>query len=178
MIEAATIRLRGWQEADLPVLAEMRNDTALQAQLLARARGSNAAQVRQWLLDRSTDAHGLLLVIASRDDDTALGYLQFSEMGNADRRAELGICLHARAQGRGAGRDALGAVMPYLRDVWAVRKVSLRVRADNPRAIACYARVGFERCGLWREHVFIDGGFRDVVLMELFLEGKDPACAS
>ena len=78
MIDGSVVRLRGWQDSDLEVITEMRNDLALQAQLLARARGSNVPQVRQWLQDRSVDPHGLLLIVASRDDDRTLGYLQLS----------------------------------------------------------------------------------------------------
>ena len=40
MIDGMVVRLRGWQESDLEVITEMRNDLALQAQLLARTRGS------------------------------------------------------------------------------------------------------------------------------------------
>ena len=176
MIEGTVVRLRGWQESDLEVITEMRNDLALQAQLLARTRGSATPQVRQWLQDRSTDPQGLMLIVASRDDDRALGYLQLSDISDIDQRAELGICLHAQAQGRGVGREALTLVQPYLREVWALRKLSLRVRSDNAQAIACYERVGFERCGLLCQHVHVGGAFRDIVLMDLFLEGKDSAC--
>lgn len=178
MIDGTVVRLRGWQESDLEVITEMRNDLALQSQLLGRARGSNAPQVRQWLQDRSADPHGLLLIVASRDDDRTLGYLQLSGISGIDRRAELGICLQAQAQGRGVGREVLTLVQPYLRDVWALRKVSLRVRSDNAQAIACYERVGFERCGLLRQHVHAEGTFRDIVLMDLFLGGTESACAS
>ena len=178
MIDGTVVRLRGWQESDLEVITEMRNDLPLQAQLLARARGSNVQQVMQWLQDRSSNPHRLLLIVASHDNDQTLGYLLLSDMDNIDRRAELGICLHAQAQGRGAGREALTLVKPYLRRVWALRKLSLRVRSDNASAIACYRRVGFEHCGLMRQHVNVDGAFHDIVLMELFLEGKDSECVS
>lgn len=178
MIDGTAVRLRGWQESDLEVITEMRNDLPLQAQLLARARGSNLQQVRQWLQDRSSDPRRLLLIVASRDDDRTLGYVLLSDLDNIDRHAELGICLHVQAQGRGAGREALTLVQPYLRQVWALRKLSLRVRRDNAPAIACYQRVGFEQCGLMRQHVNVDGAFHDIVLMELFLEGRESACAS
>ena len=178
MIDGTGLRLRGWRESDLDVLTEMRNDLALQSELLARPRGSGALQVRQWLQNRAADPQGLLLIVAGRDDDRTLGYLQLTDISAVDRRAELGICLHAQAQGRGVGNEALTLVQPYLRRVWALRKLNLRVRADNARAIACYERVGFLRCGLLRHHVYIDGALRDLVLMEMFLEGTESACAS
>jgi RimJ/RimL family protein N-acetyltransferase len=170
--------LRGWRESDLDVLCELRNDVELQSQLIARARGSDLTKVRQWLRVRGADEHGLLLVIADRDDDRALGYLQLQGITGIDRRAELGICLHRTAQGRGVGTESLRLLEPYLRDIWAIRKIFLQVRAENVRAISCYERVGFERCGLLREHVFADGAYRDVVLMERFVAPGIPHCAS
>ena len=178
MIEGTALRLRGWREDDLDVLTEMRNDLALQAELLARPRGSAVPQVRQWLLERTADPRGLLLIVANRSDDMPLGYLQLSEVDSLDRRAEIGICLHASAQGRGAGLETLTIMKPYLRNVWSLRKLTLRVRADNTRAIACYEKAGFAKCGLLREHVNIDGALRDLVLMEHFLHEEASACGS
>jgi diamine N-acetyltransferase len=172
VIEGATVRLRAWSEQDVPALMQWRNDVALQAQLLARARGSNEAQVREWLRERTTGTGNLFFVIAKRDDDTAIGYLQFTGFDPVDRRADLGICLAPAAQGQGAGTEALRLVLPYLRDTWALRKLSLWVRSDNERAVRCYHRLGFEPCGTLREHVHIEGEWRDVVLMDLFLVNR------
>ena len=169
MIEGSAIRLRRWQESDLPVMMALRNDVALQAQLLARARGSNEQQVRRWLQERSSGTDSLLFIVADRGTDAALGYLQFIGIDPVDHRADLGICLARQAQGQRAGRAALTLALPYLRDVRGLRKLNLRVRADNQAAIGCYRHVGFEQCGLLRKHVLVDGSWNDVVLMELFL---------
>ena len=45
----ARIKLRAWQETDLPFLMQLRNNVSLQAQLLATARGSDEGAVRAWL---------------------------------------------------------------------------------------------------------------------------------
>ncbi|MCM5679385.1 GNAT family N-acetyltransferase [Schlegelella sp. S2-27] len=173
MMAGETVRLRAWCEADLPALLRWRNDVALQAQLLARARGSNEAQVREWLRERACGSN-LFFVVADRHTDAALGYLQFTGLDSVDRRADLGICLAPEAQGRGAGSEALRLAFAYLRETWNLRKVSLRVRSDNERAVRCYRRLGFEPCGLLREHVCIEGSWRDVVLMDLFLGPAAP----
>jgi RimJ/RimL family protein N-acetyltransferase len=170
MIEGASIRLRAWQERDLPTLQGLRNDVALQAQLLARARGSDIAQVRDWLERRSNGTDSVLFVIADRHADEALGFIQFTGLDPIDRLADLGICLSPTAQGRGAGTQAITLALPYLREVRRTRKLSLRVRSDNERAIHCYQRLGFQQCGHLRKHTFIDGRWQDVLLMEIFLE--------
>jgi diamine N-acetyltransferase len=169
MIDGASIRLRAWRDQDVPVMRVLRNDVALQAQLLARARGSDDSQVRRWLEERSTGDESLLYIIADRENDAALGYLQLTGIDPIDRRAELGICLAPQAQGRHVGRDSLLLLLPHVQETRNLRKVSLRVRADNLSAIRCYQNVGFKQCGLLREHVHIDGAWQDLVLMEIFL---------
>ena len=175
MIESATLRLRVWREDDVPQLLVLRNNVALQAQLLAHARGSDAAQVREWLQRRSDGLDGRLWVVADRASDEALGYVQITGLEPVDRRAELGICLAPQAQGRGRGRETLGALLPHLRNTQGLRKLSLRIRADNTAALRCYTGLGYEICGRLRQHVFIDGAWQDLVLMEVFLE---PPCAA
>ena len=171
MIAGDRVRLRSWSEADLPALTSMRNDVALQSQLLARVRGSTPDQVRHWLEHRSATPGGLLLVVASRDDDRPLGWVQLTGLDDIDRRAELGIGLAAEHRGAGLGGEALRLLLAHLRASWPLRKVGLRVRADNLRALRCYEAAGFERCGLLRADAWADGAWRDVVLMERFLDG-------
>lgn len=166
MIEGQFIRLRVWREDDLPSLTALRNDFALQSQLMARARGSNAEQVLTWLKDR-TDR--LFFVIADRGSDAALGYLQIADLGVVDRHADLGICLARRARGSGLGGEAINLVCDYLVNTWDLRKLCLRVRADNAAALRCYEKAGFEHCGVLRQHVCFDGRWLDVVMMERFL---------
>lgn len=169
MIEGRAIRLRVWQEDDLPVLTLLRNDVALQAQLLARVRGSRVEQVRNWLQDHSSGSDKLIFIIADRETDATLGFIKITELDLVNRRAELGICLIREAQGRGAGSESVRLICTHLRDMWSLRKISLKVRADNDIAIRCYHRTGFETCGLLRQHIYIDGAWQDIMLMDFFL---------
>ena len=44
-------------------------------------------------------------------------------------------------------------------------RIQLFVHADNPRAIALYRKVGFVEEGVLRDAAFMDGKFRDSLLM-------------
>jgi RimJ/RimL family protein N-acetyltransferase len=172
VIEGALVRLRLWQEDDVPAIMALRNDVALQAKLLARARGSDQSQVRKWLEDRSTAAGNMLFIVAQSSNDAPLGYLQFTGIDPVDLNAELGICLATAAQGRGFGGEALQLALSHLRDTVGIRKISLRVRTDNTVAIRAYRRLGFSKCGELKDHIFIDGRWQNVLLMELFLQSS------
>jgi RimJ/RimL family protein N-acetyltransferase len=172
MIEGHQLRLRPWSETDLPTLTALRNDVATQAQLLARARGNDPIQVRDWLHARTAHSDRIFYVIALRDTNHCVGFLQVVDFDPVDRRAEFGICLLSETRRRGFGGEALELAMAHLVQHWNLRKLSLRVRGDNAVARGCYRKLGFEECGRLHSHVYLDGAWQDVVLMEKLLEGS------
>lgn len=169
MIEGKSVRLRSWRENDVEKLTEMRNDVILQSQLLSRVRGSNSDQTRQWLQQRSSSPGNLLLIVADKDKDIPLGYIQFIDIEPIDQIAKLGICLSAEIQGKGIGHEVLLLAFKYLYNSLAVRKVILEVSDDNKRAIKCYEKIGFRQCGKYLKHKYIGGKWHDLIIMELFL---------
>ena len=169
MIEGSRIRLRDWSEADLSALTAWRNDVALQRQLLARVRGSSVDQVREWARERSRGPSSLLQVIATREADQPIGYVQLVGIDDLDQCGDMGICIEPRSQGAGVGREVLSLLIAHACQWRALRKLELRVRADNARAIRCYESVGFIRCGALHARAFVDGAYEDVILMERFL---------
>lgn len=173
IIKSSIVNLRPWKEADLPTITALRNDVALQAKLLAIARGSKESEVRDWLEKRSSGTDRIFFVIAESSSDDAIGYLQFLDIDSVNLHADIGICLSPASQGKGAGTEALKLALAELADTAKLRKVNLHVRADNPAAIRCYRGVGFVQCGRLVEHVFIEGAWQDIVLMEYFLPCKN-----
>lgn len=170
MSPTSDIALREWRAKDVEHITELRNDRALQSLLMARVRGSDESHVHQWLRDRTSNPNALFYVVTTTPSDRCIGYVQIVEIDWIDRRGDLGICLAPGEQGHGLGTKALGLVVKSLRNDWALRKLSLRVRSDNVRAIRCYERFGFLHCGLQRRHVRLDGAWLDVACMELLFD--------
>jgi diamine N-acetyltransferase len=169
MIVGKSVRLRPWCETDIGKLTALRNDIKLQSQLLSRVRGSNSDQTRQWLQQRSSSSNSLILIVADKDSDVPLGYIQFVDIEPIDQIAKLGICLSSEVQEKGIGYEVLLSAFNYLYNSWAVRKIILEVSEDNVRAIKCYEKIGFLQCGKYLKHKYIDGKWHDLIIMELFL---------
>ncbi len=169
MIEGRYLRLRPWIDSDIPALTALRNDISIQAQLLSRTRGSNPIQIRDWLNDRSSHNDRLFYVIAESATNRCGGFLQIDKINLLDRRAELGICVLPDFQGRGFAKEAISLVKGHLVAYWNLRKLNLSVRADNTVARRAYHKIGFQECGQLRSHVFLEGDWHDVVLMEWLL---------
>lgn len=97
-----------------------------------------------------------------------LGAIRLDRVDLVERRASLAIGLLRLAdQGRGIGTEAVRRVLAHGFDELGLHRVSLRVLADNLRAIRCYEKCGFQLEGRERETVFLDGAWRDDLIMGL-----------
>ena len=106
----------------------------------------------------------------------ALGQIHFTQIARrAFCNAMLGYAIDREHEGRGLVREALQAA---LGDAFSPRvglhRVQANVRPENTRSLALLDRLGFEREGLAREYLFIDGAWRDHVMTAL----RNPAWPS
>ncbi len=102
-----------------------------------------------------------------------IGKLRFTQIARSPFcNAMLGYAIDTAHEGRGLMHEALAAA---LADVFSPRvglhRVQANARPENTRSLALLARLGFEREGLAREYLFIDGAWRDHVLTALRAPG-------
>lgn len=166
MLESNSTRLRAWKESDLEMLGALRNDIALQAQLMTQARPNSSSRVREWLGERSNASDGVFFVVANKESDRALGYIQALNMQALHGVADFGICLAPHEQRQGYGREALTLLESYLVTTFGMRKLLLKVLATNLNAIRFYQRTGFREIGTMQSHFYMNSAFHDVLLME------------
>jgi RimJ/RimL family protein N-acetyltransferase len=81
-------------------------------------------------------------------------------------RGALGRGIVPSYRGRGLGRKLINATVAQARKDGFVR-IELFVHADNARAITLYDKVGFVREGVQRDAVYIDGEYRDAIMMAI-----------
>jgi ribosomal-protein-alanine N-acetyltransferase len=98
--------------------------------------------------------------------ERVIGHVRFSQISRGPFcSAMLGYAIDSAHQGQGLMREALEAA---LADVFGPRlrlhRVQANARPENIRSLALLERLGFEREGLAREYLFIDGAWRDHVL--------------
>jgi RimJ/RimL family protein N-acetyltransferase len=91
------------------------------------------------------------------------------------RKAEFFITIGEKEfWGKGLGSDALRIVIRLAFDKMNLNRLWLSVLVDNPRAVRCYEKCGFVREGLLRQESYVDGKYRDVLLMALLREDYHP----
>lgn len=102
------------------------------------------------------------------ESDRVLGHAGVREPG-AHGVLALGMAILPEGRGRGGGRRLLDRAVEHARSTGA-HKVELEVWPDNARAVALYARAGFEVEGLRRSHYRRrDGSLRSALIMALLL---------
>ena len=87
------------------------------------------------------------------------------------RKAEFFITIgEKQLWDKGLGSDALRIVIRLAFDKMNLNRLWLTTLVDNPRAVRCYEKCGFVREGLLRQESFVDGKYRDVLMMALLRE--------
>jgi ribosomal-protein-alanine N-acetyltransferase len=79
----------------------------------------------------------------------------------------LGFQIDREFEGRGLMHEALAACIGYLFRDLNLHRIQAAFRPENVRSERLLARLGFERIGVAREYLFIDGAWRDHVLTAL-----------
>ena len=106
-------------------------------------------------------------LVACDDDNQAIGYGALMQPPQK-RRAHTGslaLVVHEDWQGKGVGRQLLGALLEYADNWLGLTRLELHVYADNERAIVLYRQLGFEEEGRLRADSFRDGAYVDGLLM-------------
>ncbi|MDR0817985.1 MAG: GNAT family N-acetyltransferase, partial [Oscillospiraceae bacterium] len=93
-------------------------------------------------LERRSKAYNFAIVRS--EDDKLLGHIDLHDFYWINRLAWLGIFIgEPEHRGKGYGSEAIGLILSYGFDTLNLHSVTLSVRADNERAIACYQKAGF-----------------------------------
>jgi len=102
-------------------------------------------------------------------DGRIVGYIQAAEEVDPEfRHASIDLFLATHAQGHGLGPDAIRALAADLIDRRGHHRITIDPVADNTRAIAAYAKVGFRPVGRLRQYQRMgDGTWADALLMEM-----------
>jgi RimJ/RimL family protein N-acetyltransferase len=76
----------------------------------------------------------------------------------------LGIGVLPAFRGKGIGAALLHAALQAAQQRGYVR-IELTVRAENARAVALYEKFGFEKEGVCRDAILVDGRYEDLIMM-------------
>jgi RimJ/RimL family protein N-acetyltransferase len=165
MIRAGAVVLTELRTQDSAALRRWIND-ARTTRFNAPWRPVAPSAHEAWFESVGRDPAKVALAIRAAPDGPALGVVQLLDIHPVHRSAQLTIRIGDEAdRGKGYGVDALTGALDFAWRDLNLRRVWLHVFADNDRAIRAYARAGFVREGLLRGSAWIDGAWRDEIVM-------------
>lgn len=152
---------------DIPALFGWADD-AEAARLDETYRPPNWQAQEAFWTNAAGDPSRVFFAIRTRPAPDIVGYLQIRQIEAIHRSASIGLRIGDAANRRqGYGREALELGIAYCWRQLNLTRLALTVYAHNAPALALYEAIGFEREGLLRRALFIDGGWIDVVPMAL-----------
>lgn len=165
MLVGKVVKLTEIRPEDKAPLLEWINDPAL-VRLHGPYRPISTAMHETWFASIGADPDHMHLAIRPHDGDDIIGLVQLLNLHRVFRSVELTIRIGAKQhRGHGAGSEAVSLAADFaFRDLNLVR-LYLHVFADNEPAIRAYTKAGLEVEGKLRRAAFIDGSWRDVLVM-------------
>lgn len=112
------------------------------------------------------------LMLCAFIDNKLVGQLVFRGGSRARIRhaGELGITVLREHWGKGIGSELLKYLIAWAKETRIIRKINLRVRSDNYKAISLYRKFGFISEGENTREFFIEGTFYDSTHMGLVID--------
>ena len=96
----------------------------------------------------------LIFSMIDKKENKFIGNIELMEP-NCDY-AELGIAITATMQNKGYGKEAIKTILDYSFNVLNLKRVFLRTRLFNARAIHVYNACGFKEYKKDTEHIFME----------------------
>ena len=122
----------------------------------------------RWLETQVATGKVAQFIIEETESKKPIGSVYLRDIDTIHQKAEFGIFIGDDAvRGKGYGTQATFLILQYAFEKLELNKVTLRVFAKNQRAIHCYKKVGFIEDGRFRDDVYIDGEFHDMVFMSI-----------
>src|SRR5215204_1093796 len=162
------VSLRPIERSDLAQLAELLEDPDVAA---LAGEGpvvlASLAEWEAWFQQRAANPPKDSISFAVESEGELIGQAGLHRVDHFNQRCDLGIALGKNYWGRGLGQEATRLLVDYAFTYLNMNRVSLRVLADDARAVGAYRKAGFREEGRLREAAWFPGDFHDELVMSV-----------
>ena len=118
-------------------------------------------------LDHAKSGNCLNWGIALPESDTLIGKFALFAFHAQNRRAEVGYILNRAYWGKGLMSEVLETGLEYAFDTLNLHRIEADTDPDNTASLALLEKNGFKREGFFRDRWFIEGEWKDSVMLAL-----------
>ncbi len=162
------IKLRRLEKKDVPFILEWMKDDELNQFFRFDAKTITEQTVLNFVENSFSDISKNYAI--TLDDDEYLGTISLKEINQKDKSTEYAVALRKKAIGKGVAKSATLEVLKTAFKDLKLNKVYLNVYADNLRAAKLYEKCGFKKTGYLKQHVYLNGVYKDLLLYEILSE--------
>jgi diamine N-acetyltransferase len=183
MIYGEHIRLRRNERNDIPKFVEWLNDPEVRRYLLLNLPISQANE-EQWFenmlkLPASEQPFGIEIRAVEPDGDNdqwrLIGNCSFMDINWTVRSAEVGLFIGEKScWNKGYGTEVMRLLLQLGFETMNLNRIFLRVDDANKAGIRAYEKAGFVHEGRFRQGVFLNGEYADVLLMSVLRAEWNP----
>lgn len=159
------IYLRKMTYEDTDNIVAWRNSDSVRGNFIFQALFTRESH-ENWIKTMIDTGKVVQMMICECETGRAVGSVYIRDIDPAHQKAEYGIFIGAEdARGKGYGTAAAKLMIRYSFEELKLHRLFLRVYAENQQAIRSYEKAGFIKEAFLHDDVFVNGKFRDIVLM-------------
>lgn len=160
-IEGEKIDLKTIEEEDLEFLRDTINNPDVRKFLTVKT-PKNLEQERDFFENVVSSDENVNLAISV--DGEITGIISLNEDDKEDRVAEIGLWINPDYHGNGYGTEAAELITDYGFNELNYHKIFAKAYETNEASKRIWEKLGFEREGVLRSHVFRRGSFEDTMI--------------
>lgn len=122
---------------------------------------------RKLITETNTTDNSIFLLAEVEDELVAICSAMGGKRQAIRHSATLGLSVRKAWQGKGIGKQLLQTTIDWAKTSGVIRRLDLRVYADNARAISLYKKLGFATEGLRKQSILRNGQFIDDLEMAI-----------
>jgi len=162
--------LRGLELTDVDELMKYWNQKEVKQFLLVTNPHSKEEEI-EWIKNtwaRRRKGESFVFGIIISENNLYIGNVEIEIINQISRRGMIGIVIfNPEYWSKGFGTEALELILDYGFKNLNLHSIELEVFDINPRAQACYRKVGFKEVGRRRKAHFYEGTHVDSIMMDI-----------
>jgi ribosomal-protein-alanine N-acetyltransferase len=132
---------------------------------------STIEELRRFVESVVSNRGVVMFAICDKQNNEHIGNIKLDNFDWVSRTCELGLLIGNKNYWcKGIGYEVCKLALDYAFTDLNIRKVSLAVYENNPAAIKLYEKLGFQKEGQLRSHIFEGGKYFDKLYMGIFRE--------
>ncbi|NHJ40135.1 MAG: GNAT family N-acetyltransferase [Asgard group archaeon] len=170
MFEGEKVRIRSLELSDCDYIWEHFNNLELR-HYMGKAMPMSREETKKFIeqsWENRKNGFQYLFAFDDKKTNQFLGCVNLVVRNKISNSADLGIWIYeGKYRDKGYGTDAMKVILSFGFDYLNLHRIELEVYPTNTRAIRVYEKIGFKKVGQKRESRFMNGEYKDSVVMDI-----------